>query len=393
MAERPDQRRIAVAHPAFWGNEKKYVQECVDTSWISSVGRFIPAFERTFAEFCDVEHAVSCDTGTSALHLALLGYGVGPGDEVIVPSLTFVATANAVRYCGAEPVFVDSEPRTMNLDPELLEAAITPKTRAVIVVHLFGHPCDMDPINAVAAKHNLVVIEDAAEAHGATYHGRVTGGLADAATFSFFGNKIVSTGEGGMITTSNADLADRIRMFRGQGMDPARRYWFPVVGYNYRMTNIQAAIGLAQMENVKDHVEARFRVAAWYSRYLQAHLGFLELPREETWARHAYWMFTIVLSPSLAHHRDQIMERMSAEGIETRPFFYPLHTLPPYRSAAVHLPVAEQLSAAGIMLPTHALLTEEDVARVSASLGEACRQFSLRDLEPAGQKTFSAMTD
>src|SRR5205823_1498591 len=200
--------------------------------------------ERLFADFCGVPHAISCNNGTTALHLALQGLGVKPGDEVIIPTLTYIATANAVRYCGAIPVLVDSEPRTMNIDASRIEERITPHTKGIIPVHLYGHPAEMQPITDIASRHGLFVLEDAAEAHGALYRGVKAGALGAAATFSFFGNKIITTGEGGMITTADEELNRAMRLIRGQGMDPHRRYWFPIIGNNFRMTNIQAALGL-----------------------------------------------------------------------------------------------------------------------------------------------------
>jgi perosamine synthetase len=367
-----DRKRIQVAHPAFLGNEKKYVQECLDTMWISSAGRFVPAFEQEFATFCGVEHAIACNTGTSALHLALLGLDVGAGDEVIVPSLTYVATANAVRYCGAEPVFIDSEPGSMNLDPGKIEEAITPRMKGIIAVHLYGHPANLEPIQKIAERHKLFLLEDAAQAHGARYQGRIVGGIGDAAVFSFFGNKIVTTGEGGMVTTGDAGLAAKIRRLRGQGMDPDRRYWFPQVGYNYRMTNIEAAIGLAQMEKVEAHLQARQQVSRLYNLYLRPYEEYIQLPIQEPWAQHAFWMYVIVLKPSVALCRDVVMEKLAAEGIETRPVYYPLHTLPPYNAGTRSLPVAEALARRGINLPTHALLTEEDIVYVARQLGAIC---------------------
>jgi perosamine synthetase len=361
-------RQIAVSAPRFFGNESKYVQECLDSTWVSSIGRFIPLFEQGFADLCQVPYAVSSNTGTSALHLALLGLGIQPGDEVIVPTLTFVATANAVSYCGAKPVFVDAEPRTMNLDPALLAARITPRTRAIIVVHLYGHPADMEPILAIARRHSLPVIEDAAEAHGALYRGRIAGSLADLATFSFFGNKIITTGEGGMVTTANPELASRIRVFRGQGMQPDRRYWFPVIGFNYRMTNIQAALGLAQLEQIDRYIAHHRTVAAWYDHYLAPAGAALQLPVEEPWARHSYWLYTLVLSPTVSASRDSIIASLAAAGIETRPVFYPMHVLPPYFEPNACYPVADRLSARGLSLPTHIALSEDDVAYIAAHL-------------------------
>jgi len=355
-------RFIPVSAPFLGGNEKKYVMDCLESTWISSGGQYGERFERAFADFCDVKYALSCSNGTAALHLALLALGVGPGDEIIVPTLTFVATANAVTYCGATPVFIDSEPETWNLDPDLLEGKITPRTKGIIVVHLYGHPVDMDPVLSVTHHHGLFVIEDAAEAHGAKYKGRRSGSLGNIATFSFYGNKIITTGEGGMVVTDDSELARKVRQLKGQGMDAERRYWFTIVGYNYRMTNIQAAIGLAQLEKVDWHIQRRREVAKWYYDYLQNVPG-LTLPVEKEWARNVYWMFSVVLGESLSLERDEVMVALKEQGIETRPFFYPMHTLPPYRGLAEgqRFPVADRLAARGINLPTWAGLTKEDV--------------------------------
>jgi perosamine synthetase len=257
---------IPVAAPMLAGNEKKYVMDCLDSNWISSRGTYIERFENAFADFCGARHALSCTNGTTALHLALLALGVGAGDEVIVPTLTFVATANAVTYCGARPVMIDAEPRTWNINPCLIEEKITPRTRGIIVVHLYGHPVDMDPVIEIARRHGLFVLEDAAEAHGAIYKGQVAGSIGDIATFSFFGNKVLSTGEGGMVVTNDPELASKIRLLKDQGMDPNRRYWYPVIGYNYRMTNVAAAIGLAQVEKADWHIQQRRELAGWCVR-------------------------------------------------------------------------------------------------------------------------------
>lgn len=365
---------IPVAHPVFAGNEKKYVMECLDTGWISSIGRFIRLFEEGFAAYCETSYAVACNNGTTALHLALAALGVQPGDEVIVPTLTYVATANAVRYCGARPVFADSDPRTLALDPASLDQLITPQTRGIVVVHLYGHPADMDPILRTARRHGLFVIEDAAEAHGALYCGRKAGSLADAATFSFYGNKIITTGEGGMVTTSDPALHDRLRLLRGQGMDPARRYWFPVVGYNYRMTNVAAAIGLAQLEQIHEFLDQRLHLAACYRHALAPLAEYLELPSEQPWARHAYWSYAVVLRDSVRLQRDDIMRGLDQDAIETRPVFYPMHVMPPYHEPARRYPVAERVSARGICLPMHGLLTPDDIAYIADRLAWWCRQ-------------------
>ncbi len=265
--------RISVAHPLLEGNEKKYVLDCLDTNWISSVGKYIAEFEKSFAAFCGVKHAISANNGTTALHLALVAMGLEPGDEVIIPTVTYIATANAVRYCGAAPVLADVCADTMNIDPSQVERLITPRTRGIIPVHLYGHPADMKALKSIAGRHGLWLLEDAAEAHGAEVDGQRVGGIGQCATFSFFGNKIVTTGEGGMVTTNDDALAVRLRQFRGQGVDPERRYWFPVVGYNYRMTNIQAAIGLAQMETIDKSLADRQSIATQYDEALDGQAG------------------------------------------------------------------------------------------------------------------------
>lgn len=352
------------------GNEKAYVMDCLESSRISSCGEYVGRFETAFAKFCGVTHAVSCCNGTVGLHLALLALGIGPGDEVIVPTLTFVATANAVTYCGARPVFVDSEPLTWNLDPTLIESRITPRTKAIIAVHLYGQPADMDAINAIADRYALFVIEDAAEAHGAEYKGRAIGSLGNIATFSFYGNKILSTGEGGMVVTNDSALAGRVSQLRGQGMDPHRRYWFPIIGYNYRMMNLPAAIGLAQLERADWHLERRQEVAAWYREYLGNTPGLTWQVQSEG-SKHVHWMVTIVLNERCACDRNELMSALEARGVETRPIFYPMHTLPPYQEKSqVSYPVAESIASRGLSLPTWAGLKRNDVQFISEVLHE-----------------------
>ena len=371
-APAPEPRRnIPVAAPVFAGREKEYVADCMESGWISSGGKYVELFEAAFAEFCGVRHAVACCNGTAALHLALAAHGVGPGDEVIVPTLTFVATANAVTYCGARPIFVDSEPVTWNLDPAQVEAKITPRTKGIVAVHLYGHPAEMDELRSVARRRGLFLLEDAAEAHGALYKGRPAGSLGDAAAFSFYGNKIIATGEGGMVTTDDDALAARVRLLRGQGMDAERRYWFPIVGYNYRMMNLPAAVGLAQLERADWHTGRRREVAATYLSLLGG-VSSLRRQAEVEWARHAYWMFTVVLGHQTAVGRDVLIERLRERGVETRPVFYPVHLLPPYREAAggEEFPVAEWLARRGLSLPTWAGLRFDDLSYVCDSLRE-----------------------
>jgi perosamine synthetase len=362
--------RISVAQPKLAGNEKKYVLDCLETSWISSNGKYIGAFEESFAKFCGVKHAIAANNGTTALHLALVALDLKPGDEVIIPTVTYIATANAVRYCGATPVLVDVCQETMNIDPRDIERKITPKTRGIIPVHLYGHPAEMDPINDIARQHQLWVVEDAAEAHGAEVLGRRVGTLGTCATFSFFGNKIITTGEGGMVTTNDDDLAARLRLFRGQGMDPNRRYWFPVVGYNYRMTNIQAAIGLAQMENIDQALSERETLARWYDEALAGLQNEIVLPQQMPWAKQVYWMYNIFLRDGDGAKRDAVMRKLDEMGIETRPVFYPMHVLPPYFEENAY-PTADLWAQRGINLPTHQGLTSTDVMRIAESFKRA----------------------
>lgn len=359
--------RISVAQPTLGGNEREYVLDCLDSNWISSNGKYIGQFEAAFAAFCGVKHAIATNNGTTALHLALVGMDLQPGDEVIIPTVTYIATANAVRYCGATPVLVDVVPGTMNIDASDIERKITARTRGIIAVHLYGHPADMDAVNAVAAKHDLWVVEDAAEAHGAEVGGRRVGSLGTCATFSFFGNKIITTGEGGMITTDDDALADKLRLFRGQGMDPKRRYWFEVVGYNYRMTNIAAAIGTAQMETVDTALSDRQRLAGWYNDALAGLKEVLVLPEEAPWAKQVFWMYNVFLAQGGERERDAVMAALDKLDIETRPVFYPMHVLPPYLEDAAY-PVADLWAARGINLPTHQSMTREDVQRVASAL-------------------------
>lgn len=360
-------KRLPVAAPKFYGNEKTYVLDCLDSTWISSVGKYIGAFEKIFAEFCGVKHAIACNNGTTALHLALVGLGLQPGDEVLIPTVTYIATANAVRYCGATPVLVDVCAETMNINPLELERKITNKTRGIMPVHLYGHPAEMGPIVELAKRHGLFVLEDAAEAHGAEYLGVKVGSLGDCSTFSFFGNKIITTGEGGMVTTNDDDLADKLRLYRGQGMDLKRRYWFPVVGYNYRMTNIQAAIGLAQMENIQIALAEREQLASWYDRSLAPLTDKIVLPTQAPWAKHVYWMYNIFLREGGEKERDSVMQMLDRVDIETRPVFYPMHVLPPYKEDS-YFPVADLWAKRGINLPTHQLLTCADVERIADEL-------------------------
>lgn len=362
--------RIPVARPDLGGREVGYVTDALESTHISSVGAYVDRFETEFAKFCQVPHAMTCSNGTVALHLALLGVGVGPGDEVIVPALTYVACANAVTYCGATPVLADVDARTWTLDTDACAAAITPRTRAIMAVHLFGHPCDMDALRALADRHGLALVEDAAEAHGAAYRGRPAGSLGDVATFSFFGNKVVTSGEGGMVTTADPDLAARVRLLRGQGQAPDRRYWHVVRGFNYRMTNVASAIGLAQLERAEAMIARRAEVAGWYAEALAGTV--YRLQHTEPWARRTNWMVAAAVDDGGPDTAD-VMGALEAAAIESRPFFPALHSLPAHDGLAAvgSLPVSERLARRGLCLPTSSLLTRSEVDRVVAVLTAA----------------------
>jgi len=373
--------RIPVAAPDLTGNEEKYVLEALRSSWISSTGPFIDRFEREFAAVNGTRTSIGVCNGTVALHLALLALDVRPGDEVLVPSLTYIATANAVRYVGAEPVFVDVDPNTWCIDPAKLEAAITRRTRGIIPVHLYGHPADMDAINHVAAVHGLWVVEDAAEALGATYKGRPTGSLAPVATFSFYGNKILTSGEGGAITCSDPNFELRTRTLRGQGMDPRRRYYFPVTGYNFRITNLACAILCAQIERREQILARRREIFALYHHSLSGIPGVGFQPVAD-WADLAPWLYCITIDDKqFGRSRDELMSHLAQGGVETRPFFLPLHTLPPFREESQRrgesLPVTDRLAAAGINLPTFPAMTDADVLRVTTAVRQAQQSATL----------------
>jgi perosamine synthetase len=358
-----------VAAPDLSGNEEAYVVEAIRSSWISSTGPFVQRFESEFANLCGTRTSMGVCNGTVALHLALLGLDVRPGDEVLVPSLTYIATANAVRYVGAEPVFVDVDRATWCMDPKLLEASITPRTKGIIAVHLYGHPADMDAINHLAAVHGLWVVEDAAEAHMARYKGRVVGGLAQIGTFSFYGNKIFTSGEGGALTVNNHQLELRLRTLRGQGVDPQRRYYFPVTGYNFRLTNVACALLCGQLERCKEILARRNAIFDRYDALLQGTPGIALQPVAE-WAERAPWLYSITVNEdAYGRSRDELMAMLGENQVETRPFFLALHRLPPFREESRRrgedLPVTDGLSATGMNLPTYNALTEADQKRIA----------------------------
>lgn len=364
---------IPVAAPDLGDAEERYVLDAIRSSWISSSGRYVRTFESEFAESCGAKAAISVVNGTAALHLAMEAIGLQPGDEVIVPSLTYVATANAVRYAQGIPVFVDVDPGTWCIDPDLIEAAISPRTRGIVAVDIYGHPADMDRITEIAAKRGLWVIEDAAEAHFARYKGRLVGTLADATVFSFFGNKVITCGEGGAITTDRPELERRIRLLRNQGMDPERRYFFPVIGYNYRLTNVACALLCAQLEK-RDRLIGRRREI--YRRYRERLGGVsgVGLQPVAQWAEVTPWLFCVTIDPErFGCPRDEVMAALQADRIETRPFFMPIHELPPYAGGDRnwHLPQTSRLAASGLNLPTFSGMSDAQIDRVCAALAAA----------------------
>lgn len=359
---------IPVAEPDLSGNERKYLLDCLSSSWISSKGKFIEKFEENFARFIGCKFGVSTSNGTTALHLALVALGIGRGDEVIVPDLTFIASSNVVVYTGAKPVLVDVERQTWNIDPEKIEQAVSPKTKAIIVVHLYGHPANMNKIIPLAKKHNLFVIEDAAEAHGAEIRIQnkktwiKVGSIGDVGCFSFYGNKIITTGEGGMVVTNNKKLAENIKILRDHGQTPTRRYYHEVIGFNYRMTNLQAAIGCAQLERIEEFIERKRKIARLYNSHLKNIPG-ITLPPEVSWAKSVYWLYSILINKPYPKGRDQLIKFLLKENIESRPFFYPLHQLPPYKQKG-NFPNANFLSKSGISLPSSCRLKDEEIEKI-----------------------------
>ena len=359
----PLSKFLPVYQPYFAGREKEYVNQCLDTTWISSKGEFIGKFEAGFAEYISSRHAISVCNGTVAIHLALHAAGIGYGDEVIVPTLTYVASINPIIQTGATPVFVDAQRLTWQMDSDDVRRKITPKTRAILAVHLYGLPCDMDALTSICREFNLILIEDCAEAFGTYFKGRHVGTFGDIATFSFFGNKTITTGEGGMVVTNSDALTERAYHLKTQGVSPQREYWHDELAFNYRMTNICAAIGLAQLEQANTILARKRRVADWYRSGLQGLPLLLHDEIPDT--VHSFWLCTILVDD--AEKRQALREHLKAAQIETRPLFYPAHTLPhcsAYVGVAEQFQVAQWLSARGLNLPSYPDLTQTDVERV-----------------------------
>lgn len=354
---------IPVYQPDLSGNEKKYLNECVDTTWISSKGKFIDQFESAFVDFTKASYATSVSNGTVAIHLALDALGLGKDDEVIVPSLTYIASVNPIVQVGAKPVFVDSLENSWQVDPDDIRRKITSKTKAIMVVHLYGQSADMDAIMDIAKEFNLLVVEDCAEAFGTLYKGQHIGTFGDVGTFSFFGNKTITCGEGGMVTAKNKAVYERMKHLKSQGVSSTKQYWHDVIAYNYRMTNMQAAIGLAQIERADEFITRKREIAELYRQHL------VNLPlivhHEQLNTFHSYWMTSILVDQE--EDREKLRNYLKDADIETRPVFYPVHTMPMYDTKE-HFVVANSISSRGINLPSWPGLSNENVIYISEKI-------------------------
>lgn len=363
---------LRVCEPVLAGNELRYVSECVRSGWISSIGPAVRRFEKAFARRLGVPDAVACSSGTAALHLALSVLNIGPGDEVILPTFTMVAVCNAVLYLGARPVLVDSDPVTWNMDPDQVRRRINRRTKAIIAVHTYGHAARMDELSRLARKHGLFLVEDAAEALGGSFGGRKLGTWGTTAAFSFYANKVITTGEGGMVAAASRSLGDKLRVLRDHAFSKDRHFWHRVMGYNYRMTALQAAIGLAQLERFSQLFNARLRNARLYRRGLAGVPG-LTLPHDGPGFRHAHWVFGMLVEPAFGLSRDGLRGALARRGIETRTFFVPLHLQPVHRQrfAGLRFPVAEDLCRKGLYLPSSSGLSPRDIGYVAAMVQRA----------------------
>ena len=358
--------KVPVNEPVIMKEAKEFVAETMESGWISSAGKYIEQFEAEFAAFLGVKHAVTTTSGTTAIHLALATLGITKGDEVIVPDFTMMGSILPVLYCGATPVFVDAEPKTFNIDPSLIEKKITKKTKAILPVHLYGRSADMDPILAIAKKHGIPVIEDAAEAHGATYKGRICGSMGDAACFSFYANKIITTGEGGMFVTNNDQLAARARTLKDLAHSAQKRFWHAEMGFNYRMTNLQAAVGLGQLKHIDEFIKHKQWMADRYQAGLKDVKG-LRLPTTQKDSLNVYWMYGVLVEDSFPFTKDELRAALKEKGVDTRDFFYSSASQPLFKdlpSAKESFPVSKMLSERGFYLPSGLALTEEQVTYV-----------------------------
>ncbi|MFA5878807.1 MAG: DegT/DnrJ/EryC1/StrS family aminotransferase [Candidatus Margulisiibacteriota bacterium] len=351
---------IPISEPSITQKEIDYVNEAMKSGWVSSLGSYIDNFEKKFAEFCNTKYAVSVSNGTAALHLALLALNISENDEVIIPNLTFIATANAVSYVKAKIKLVDIEETTLCIDPEKIEKAITKNTKAIIPVHLYGHPSNMPKIMEIAKKYNLAVIEDAAEAHGAKINKKMVGSFGDLGIFSFYGNKIMTTGEGGIITTNNETLYNKIKFLKDHGMSKDKRYFHTQIAYNYRMTNLQAALGLAQLERIKELLARKKKIYELYSDNLKD-IPKIRLNFTANWAINVYWMVCLEYENWNETSRDQFIFKLKNNGIDSRPYFYPINYMPMYKDIPADTPIANKIFQKGINLPSSFNLTDKEI--------------------------------
>jgi perosamine synthetase len=364
---------IPISKPFIGSREKELVLDALNSGWVSSIGKYIDEFEANFARYCGTEFALAVSNGTTGLHLALAALGLQSGDEVIVPDLTFVATANAVAYTGATPILADIDPDTLCIDPVSVKSLISPRTKAIIPVHLYGHPADMDALMEIGDAHGLDVIEDAAEAHGAEYKGRRVGGLSKCGVFSFYGNKVITTGEGGMLTTNDPQFYQRAKRLRDHAMSSRRRYFHEERGFNYRITNLQAALGVAQLERIDDFLDRRAEIMGWYSSEV-ATSDCIRLNRVKKWAKSAFWMICLEVDWFDDAHRDAFMQTLKTRGIDSRPYFCTMSSMPMYSQAP--LQVSANKSQIGLNLPSYYELTLGDVQRIGADVNEILKEMS-----------------
>ncbi|MGE5172406.1 MAG: DegT/DnrJ/EryC1/StrS family aminotransferase [Betaproteobacteria bacterium] len=368
---------VPVNEPLLAGNEKKYLNECLDTGWISSEGPFIRRFEERFSERVGRKYGIAVSNGSAALDATISALGIGEGDEVIMPAFTIISCAASVVRAGATPVLVDSDPDTWNMDAGQIEKKITAKTRAIMVVHIYGLPVDMAPVMELAKKHRLKIIEDAAEMHGQTYRGRPCGSFGELSVFSFYANKHITTGEGGMIVTDDPRLAERCRSLRNLCFIPEQRFVHEELGWNFRMTNMQAALGLAQLEQLDEFVKKKRRMGALYTERLRDIRG-IQLPKQTTdYAENIYWVYGIVLNDEVPFGAEEAMKRLSAKRIGSRPFFFPMHEQPVFRKMGFFqdekYPVAERLARRGFYIPSGLALTDEQLNHAADAVREILR--------------------
>lgn len=362
---------IPVNEPLIGKKEFTYVNECLKTGWISSGGKFITEFEEKFAAYINKKYGIAVNNGTNALILALRALDLPRGSEVVMPTFTIISCALACIYNNLKPVLVDCEPDTWNMNISQIEEKITEKTKAIMVVHIYGHPVEMNSVVEIAKKYNLYIIEDAAEAIGAQYKGQKCGTFGDISCFSFYANKTITTGEGGMVLTDDDKLAKKSKRLRNLGFIPQRRFYHKELGYNFRMTNIQAAIGLAQLERIEEHINMKRKIGKLYTEFLKD-IFYFQLPVEKEWAKNIYWMYGIVLDEKTRMNAEEFGKRLSKNGIQTRPFFLGMHEQPVFHKMGLfideHYPVAERIAKQGLYLPSGLTLKEKEIKKIAKAM-------------------------